>query len=186
MRKYKVFLGLLVVYFSIAGLAVWKIREICLLRRDDCGYHGLIETVLSERLVMIASLILLSLLVFITFHVLARARDGTLGVEQDPPERKFNVSGFWVSIVVFLMYLGGSMVFLTIGAISPSEIGPDNVNSFVWTTLGPLYGAAIVFVVLWHLNDYFTKPVSTIVLLALFAATFGSIYILTKSSVLGV
>ena len=177
----KAYRGLLLIYLLIVGLAVWKIRGICLLRRDDCGPLGLLDTVLSERLVMIGSAILLSLLVFITFHVLARARDGTLGAEQESPERKFKFNGLWVSIVVFLLYLGGSSVVVMSGSIGPYDIGPDNVNSFVWTTLGPLYGCAFVFIVLWHLNDYFVKPASAIVLFLLFAATFASISFLIKS-----
>lgn len=178
--------GLLLIYVLIAGLAVWKIREICLLQRDNCGYHGLVETVLSEPLVMIASAIFLGLLIFITLHVLSRARDGTLGIEQDPPRRKFNINGFWVSLVVFLLYLGGSSMLLISGAVDPSQIDPDNANFFVWKTLGPLYGSAFVFIILWHLNDYFVKPAPAIVLLLLFAVTFGSIYLLIKSSILDV
>ena len=175
---------LLLLYVLIAGSAVWRIREICLLRRDDCDFHGLLETVLSERLVIIGSALLLGLLVFITVRVFARARDGTLGVVEEPPGRKFNVNGVWVSLAVFLLYLGGAAVFLMYGAVDPSQIEPDNVNTFVLGTLGPMYGCAIVFFVLWHANDYFLRPASTLVLILLFAMTFGSVYLMIKSSIL--
>lgn len=179
-RVVSALLGLLPVYLLIAGLAVWKIRAICLLRRDDCGPAGILETVLADRLVMLASVILVGMLVFLTFHIVARALAGTLDDEEAPPRRRLNVNGLWVSIAVCALYLVGSYIFMMTGAISPNDVNPENVNAFVWTTLGPLYGSAFVFTLLWHLNDYFVKPVSNVVLLLLFAATFASIYLLTR------
>ena len=175
--------GLLLIYALIGGFATWKIRNICLLQRDDCGFRGLLETVLSERLVLIGSIVLLGLLVFMTLHVIVRARDGTLGVAQDPPRRKFDVNGLWVSLVVFALYLGGSAAFIASGAIDPSQINSGNASAFVWKTLAPMYGSALVFLILYHLNDYFSKPVPTIVLLLLFAATLGSVYLMLRPSI---
>jgi hypothetical protein len=172
---------LLPIYVLIGGFAIWQVRKTCLLQRDDCDYYGLLESVLSDRLLLIGSVIILGVLLQITWHIVGLARAGKLGIQQDPPERKFNVSGLMVALVVFLVYLGGSLVILISTTNDLGQFDAGNPNIFVWTIMGPQYGCAFVFMVLWHLNEYFVKPVSNIVLLLLFLATFGSIYLFIKS-----
>ncbi len=177
----KAILVLLPIYVLIGGFAIWQVRKTCLLQRDDCDFYGLFESVLSDRLLLIGSVIILGVLFQITWHIVGLARAGKLGIQQDPPERKFNVSGLMVALVVFLVYLGGSLVILISATNDLGQFDADNPNIFVWTIMGPQYGCALVFMVLWHLNEYFVKPVSNIVLLLLFLATFGSIYLFIKS-----
>jgi len=179
----KAILILLPIYVLIGGYAIWQVRNNCLLHREDCGYYGLFETVLSDRFVLLGSIIVLGMLLSITWHTIGLARDGKLGIQQDPPERKFNVSGLTVAIVVFLIYLGGSLAILMSATNDLGQFDANNPDIFVWTIMGPQYGCALVFMVLWHLNDYFVKPVSNIVLLLLFLATFGSIYLFIKSTI---
>lgn len=179
----KAFGALLLIYALIGGSAVWKIRSICLLDRDECGFDAFLETVLSHRLVLIASVIFLGLLIHITWHIVGRARAGTLGVEEDPPEPKYNVNGLWVSLVVFLSYLGGAALFITSGAIDPSEINTGNAFWFALKTLAPLYGLAFVLFTLLHLNDYFVKPAPVIAIILLFAVTIGVVYSMLKSTI---
>jgi len=179
----KAILVLLPIYVLIGGSAIWQVRRTCLLQRDNCDFYGLLEAVQSDRLLLIGSVIVLGALLQITWHIFGLARAGKLGVQQDPPKRKLEVSGLMIAIVVFLVYLGGSLVILISATNDFGQFDVDNPNTFVWTIMGPQYGCAFVFLVLWHLNDYFVKPASNIVLLLLFLATFSSIYLFIRSIV---
>lgn len=181
----KAILFLLPIYLVIGGFAIWQLRKTCLLQRDDCDYAGLLESVLSNRVLLLGSVIVLAVLLQITWHTVGLARTGQLGVQQDPPEPKFNVSGLIVALVVFSVYLGGSFLILTGATNEFGVLDTDQPNIFVWKLMGPQYGCALVFLVLWHLNEYFVKPVSNGVLLLLFLTTFGLIYLFTKSIILG-
>lgn len=171
---------LLLVYVLIGGVAIRQIRETCLLEREDCDYYGLVEWVLSDRLTLIASVILLHVLLYITWNFIRLARAGKLGIEEDPPEPKFNVSGLVAALVVFVLYLGGSLAVLMSGTSDLGQLGAENAEIFVWKFLGPMYGAPVIWMIFWHMNDYFVKPVSNVVLLLLFSATFGAIYLFVK------
>jgi len=169
-------------YLLIALPTIWRIREICLLQRDECGYHGLLETVLSERLILIASVLILGLLVVLTSHVLARARAGTLGVELDPPGRRLNVSGLMVALVVSVLYTSGSLVILTSAASELEPFSVEKADSFFWKSMWAIQGTMFVFLALWHLNDYFVRPASKTALILLFFVTLGSVYWIGRST----
>lgn len=176
----KAIVVLLPLYVLIGGSGIWQIRRSCLLLRDECDFYGLLDWVLSDRYSLIGSVILLGVLLHITWHIVGLARAGKLGIEEDPPEPKFNVSGVMVALVVFLLYLGGSLAILMSAANDLGSLRPDNTVVFMWKILGPIYGSTFVWMTLWHINDYFVRPVSNIVLLLLFSATAGSIYLFAK------
>ncbi len=174
--------GLLLIYLLIGGSAIWQLRRNCLLQRDSCDYYDLLDWVLTDPISLIASVIFLGLLVFITWQFIALARANKLGIQEDTPEPRFNVSGLLVALIVFALYLGGSLAVLTSAANQLEPLDFDKMDSFFWKSLLTIKGSAIVLVVLWHLNDYFAKPASGITLLLLFGATFGSISWLIKST----
>ena len=176
--------ALLVVYALILGPAIWKIRSACLVLHDNCNYHGLVEFVLSEPYMVAGSAILLGAIITITWHFAGLARSNRLGIEADELERRWNVNGLMVSLLVFVLYLGVGLTILTgtASALDIREIG--SVDTFFWTAFVTIKGSAIVYLVLWHVNDYFAKPAPGIVLLLLFGVTFGSLYWLAKSAIL--
>ena len=88
-----------------------------------------------------------------------------------------------VAFVVFLLYLGGSLAILISATNDLGQFDADNPEIFVWKIMGPLYGSVFVWMTFWHMNEYFVKPVSNIVLLLLFSATFGSISLFVKSTI---
>lgn len=51
--------------------------------------------------------------------------------------------------------------------------------------MGPVYGAGLVYPLMWHANDYFVKPASNLLLAGLFLVTVGAVYLMQKSIVLG-
>ena len=186
MPVYKAVGGLLLVYASIGGYAVWQLRQFCLLEREDCGAPALLETMLSNRFMLIGSILVLAVLLQITWHVIKLARAGELGVEEDPPEPKFDVSGVVVAIVVFVLYLGVSLAFVLSALNDTGDLlDPMSASLFAWKLNAPMIIAPIVFAVLWHINDYFSRPAPGIVLLSLFFATGGAIYWAIKSLFLG-
>ena len=180
----KAILFLLPIYLLIGGFAIWQVRKSCLLQRDDCDYAGLLESVLSNRVLLAGSVIGLAVLLQVTWHTVGLARTGQLGVQQDPPEPKFKVNGLAVALVVFLIYLGGSFLILMGATNEVGLLHTDKPNTFVWKIMGPQYGCTLVFLVLWYLNDYFIKPASNLVLFLLFLTTFGSLYLFIKSMIL--
>ncbi len=184
MSPAKAFGGLLLVYLVIVGGAIWQARRTCLVIRDDCGAAGLLELVLSERLMLVGSIIILLVLVFITWQFIALARANQLGVQQDDDERTLNVNGLLVSLLAFGLYLGVALVVLMSAANALEISDIDTVDSFFWTCFWVTQGALLVFAVLWHLNDSFVKPVSGFVLLLLGGITFGSLYWVMKSTIL--
>lgn len=175
--------GLLLLYALIGGPAIWRIRRNCLLQHEDCDYYGLLEWVLSDRLSLFVSIMFLSLLLFLTWQFIGLARDGKLGIEEDPPEPKYNVSGLLVALVVFFLYLGVSLAVLMSATNELGQFDDVNPNIFVWKFMGPLFGSGLVWMTFWHINDYFVKPASNVVLLLLFSATFGLVYFFAKFAI---
>ncbi len=177
MPLYKAIGGLLLVYASIGGYALWQLRQSCLLEREDCDASGLLESVLSNRLTLIGSILVLAVLLQITWHFIGLARSGRLGVEEDPPEPRFDANGVVVAIVVFVMFLAISLAVL-FSAIddTAAALDPVSASMYVWKLNGPLIAAPLVFGVLWMVNDYFSKPAPGVALLLLFFATFGALY----------
>ena len=169
-------IGFLVLfYLLIAGSVVWRVRELCLLQHDGCDYYDLLDTVFSSRLITIACAVFVGLLIFVTAHVVARLRDNTLGIDLDPPERQYNVNGYMVALVVFPLYLGGALVLLTSAASDLGQFHEDKVISFFWRAFWVMQGSLILLMIVWHLNDYFVKPASRILLFLIFIVTLGSI-----------
>ncbi len=178
--------ALLLVWALIAAPAVWRIRELCLLHREECGYSDLVDWVLSDRVSLIGAGLVLSAMLFIGWHFARMIRGGSFGIaeEDEPPARRLNVNGLWVALVVAVVYVGVSAAILTSASVDADLLDPGNVNLFVWKLMGPIYGVPLVFMILWHLNDFIVKPVSNAVLVVLFLATFGSVYLVIKSTVL--
>lgn len=174
---------LFVIYALIIGPAVWKIRSTCLLVHGSCDYRDLLEFVLSEPLMLIGSAVLLGAIITITWHFVGLARSNRLGIPADEPEGRWNVNGLLISLLVFALYLGVALAILTSTANGLDIREIDTVDTFMWTSFWTVKGSAIVYLLLWHLNDYFVKPASGFLLLLLFGVTFGSLYWLAKSAI---
>jgi hypothetical protein len=159
---------LLLFYLIISGSVVWRVRQICLLQLDECGYYDLLDTVFSSRLITTAIAMFVGLMVFVTAHVISRLRNNTLGIEQEePPKRRFKVNGNLVAFIVFALYLGGALMVLTRAAGNLTAFHEDKLESFIWTMALVAQGPLILPLVLWHLNDYLVKPASKILLFLL-------------------
>ncbi len=186
MPLYKGVAGLLVLYLLIGGSAVWQLRRVCMLAREDCGLSGLLHTVLSSWAALIASILIVAVLLQLTWHLISRARAGTLGVQEEEPKPKFNGSGLVFTIVVFVLYLAIALAIILSANMDHDILDEGAANLFFWKLNGPILGATVVFGILWHVNDYFSKPAPGLLLLLLFFATFGTIYWAIKSLVLDV
>lgn len=186
MPLYKAFGWLLPLYLLIGGYAVWQLRRLCLLERDSCGFSELLESAMSSWLTLIGSILILAVLLQITWHIISRARAGTLGVQEDEPEPRFNGSGLLVSIIIFALYLGIALAVIVSANGGHDILDEAAANLFFWKLNGPLLGSTIVFAIVWHVNDLFSKPAPGFVLLLLFFAMFGAIYWAIGSLVLDV
>jgi hypothetical protein len=175
---------LMLLYLLIAAPAVWQVRKICLIERDDCDYHGLLDTVASSWSLLVSCLLVIGSLVFFSAYVYMRARDNTLEIEQDSPGREFNVNGYLVLLVVFPLYFGGSLVVLLSAAKALESSSFEAIDSFFWKSIWATMGSLIVFSALWHFNEYLVKPASRILLFLLFFLTLGSISWIVKSTLL--
>lgn len=172
-------------WLVIVSSLAWQVRDICLLQRDACDYYDLIDTVFSSRFVTIACVLFIGLLIFVTTHVVARLRANTLGIQQDePPKRQFNINGHFVAIFVFALYLGGSLVILMSAAGDLEPFHVDKFESFMWKAVWTAHGSLLLAIVVWHLNHYFVKPASIILLIILSCVTLGSIYWIVQSALL--
>ena len=176
---------LVLFYLLISGSVIWQVRQICLIQRDECGYYDFLDTVFSSRLITIACAMFVGLMIFITTHVVSRLRDNTLGIEQEePPRRQLNVNGHLVALVVFALYLSGSLVVLTSAAGNLTPFHEDKLESFVWKAVLAAQGPLILSMVIWHLNDYFVKPASKILLLLLSCITLVPVLWLVRTAFL--
>ena len=167
--------SLVLLYVLIGGPALWKLRRNCLLESDSCNGVALFEWALSDRLSLIASVIILAILLQISWHFIGLIRHG-IPVEEEKPKRRFNVHGLAVAIVVNLLYLAIALPILAGALGNIGSLDESDVNSFVWRTIGPMYGASIVLLVLWYVNDYFVKPAPLAVLFLLFLGNLGLFY----------
>ncbi len=178
--KMFVFLG--VIYLLIGGSATWQLRRTCLIERDDCGIAGLLEWIPTSPFSLAGAIVMLLVLVSITWQTIKLKREGKLGVPQEEPEPRFNANGLLVSLVVCALYLGGAMVMLSMAGSGLEEFDPDRIMWFSFKTYGAMFGASLVFMILFHLNEEFTKPAPVLVLLLLFGLTAGAIYLYYKSA----
>lgn len=183
MPLYKAIGGLVVIYALVGGPALWKLRRNCLLKHDDCDGMVLLEWLLSDRLSLIASVIILAILLQITWHFVGLVRHG-IPVEEDKPKRRFNVNGLAIAIVVNLLYLAIALPILAGALGNLGSLDESDVSSFVWRTTGPMYGASLVLFGLWYVNDYFVKPAPFYGLLLLFLANLGVFYYVGQSLIL--
>jgi hypothetical protein len=178
---------LLLFYLLVGGLAIWRVREVCLLQHDTCDYYNFLDTIFSNRLVAVACALFIGLMVFVTASVFARLRDNTLGIDlEEPPRRRLNVNGHIVVIIVFAIYLIGSWVVMTSAASDLASHDEGRVESFFWKAIWAMNGALILPMVMWHLNDYFVKPASKILLALLSFVTLGTVFWIARSALLAV
>ena len=186
MPLYKAFGWLLPLYLLIGGYAVWQLRRLCLLEHESCGVSELLDAAMSSWLTMIGSILIIAILMQLTWHIISRARAGTLGVQEDEPEPRFNGSGLPVAIVIFALYLGIALSVIVSATGDFDILDEAAANLYFWKLNGPLLGSTIVFAIVWHVNDLFSKPAHGFVLLLLFFGMFGAIYWAIGSLVLDV
>ncbi len=176
-------LGLLVpIYLLITLPVVWRIRQICLIDRNECAYRDLVDTVASSKLLMATCVLIVGLLVFLTAHVVKRARNNTLGVEEDTNERRFNGNGYLVAVVITALYLGGSVALLMDAAEGLEPFDIDKADAYFWKSFWVMQGTLILGLLLWHFNDYFLRPVSRVFLAVLFFASLSFLFWMTRLS----
>lgn len=173
---------LVLFYLLIAGSVYWRIREICLLQRDNCDVYDFLDTVFSSRLITIACAVFIGLLIFVTAHVFARLKNNTLGIDLDPPGCQFNLNGNMLALVVFSLYLAGALALLTSAASDLEPFHEDKVIALFWRAFWVTQGSLVLLMVVWHLNDYFVKPASKLLLFVLFGATLGTVAWIVNSA----
>ena len=180
--------ALLVICGLIGGVAVWQIRQTCLVVSDACDFPGLVALALSDRLLLLGSLIVLAALIHITWIFVRLIRANEPDADGHDAGPQFNVSALPVVLVIFLLWLGGSML-MVFGAVTEhldDILDPDKASWFVWAIVLALHGTIVIYAILWHVNDYFAKPVSVVLLIFLLLATLGSNYLVLRATLLAV
>ena len=154
---------------------IWWARQYCLLDREECGYDGIVETIATNWLLQAACFFVVGLLIFITAHVVARARQGTLGIQQDADEKTFNFNGYLVTVISYTFFLGSALAVLIDGAKSLEPFSIEATDSYFWKSYGALIGIFVVATVLWHVNEYSARPAPKFLQAVLFVASLGSL-----------
>lgn len=186
MRTMRKLLLILVATPLIAGPAMWKLNQLCQLSQDSCDAWGMLHFVLSDRLALAGTALILMALLTVLWAVIRDPLDSDEDDEEGiSEEKKVNLNATVVMLVVFVAYLGASIALLMRTSLDHVEQNPGSVSIFVWKVMGPIYGAGFVYPLLWSVNDYFVKPASNILLGVLFLTTVGAIYMAQKSIVLG-
>lgn len=175
---------LLLLYALIGGSAVWKLRRNCLLQQDDCNHWDLSEWVLSDRISLIASALILAVLLQITWHFVGLMRHGIPTGDKDKPKRRFKAGGLAVAIVVNIFYVAIALGIQLSAIGDLHSVDESNLDLLMWRMIGPILGALFVFSILVHVNDYFVKPAPLVALFLLFIANIGTIYYAGKSVLL--
>ena len=163
-------------YLLIPLPTIWGARQFCLLDREECGYEGIVETIASNWILQVACLLVIGLLIFITAHIVVRARQGTLGVQQDADEQIFNFNGYLITVIAYALFVGVALAVLIDAAKSLESSSIEAINSYFWKSYGALMGIFVVATVLWHLNDYSARPAPKLLQAALFIASLGGLY----------
>ncbi len=167
-------------YLLIPLPTIWGARQFCLLDRDDCGFRGIVETIGSNLLLQIVCLLLIGLLIFITAHMAVRARRGTLGIQQDDDEKRYDFNGFLVTVIAYATFLGVASAVLIDATKSLETFSIEAMDSYFWKSNGALLGISVVATVLWHMNDFSARPAPKILQAVLFIASLGSLYWVSK------
>lgn len=156
--------------------AVWQIRSICLLERDECGSADLAETVVSSRLILAACVLLVVVLLSLTFSMVGKVRNNTVGVDTSVVTRRFNVNGYVFALAVYGLYAGISVALLLDAANDLEPFSIEKADAHFWKAYGTMTGTVVVGGLLWHLNEYFTRPASWPFQAILFLVTLGVVY----------
>lgn len=151
-------------------------RQFCLLDREECGYTGIVETIASDWMLQVAFFFVIGLLIFITAHVIIRVRQGTLGIQQDADEQRFNFNGYLLTVIAYTLFVGIALVVLIDAASSLEPFSIEATDSYFWKSYGVLIGTFVVATVLWHLNDYSARPAPKLLQAVLFVASLGGLY----------
>jgi hypothetical protein len=136
----------------------------------------MVDTVVSSKILVAGCVVLAAVLVHLTFHVITRARNNTLGVEDDSDDRRFNVNGYLVVIIITMLYAGGSAALLMDAAKDLEPFDVEKVDAYFWKAFWVSQGVLVIGLILLHLNDYLVRPVSRLFLAVLFLASLGGLY----------
>jgi len=163
-------------YLLIPLPTIWWARQFCLLDREECGYGGIVETIASNSFLQVACLLAIGLLIFITAHVIVRARQGTLGIQQDADEQRFNFNGYLLTVIAYALFMGVALAVLIDAAKSLESLSIESIDSYFWKSYGARIGIFVVATVLWHLNEYSARPAPKLLQAILFIASLGGLY----------
>lgn len=163
-------------YLLIPLPTILGARQFCLLDREECGYRGIVETIASNWMLQIACFLVIGLLMFITAHVVIRARQGMLGIQQDADEQRFNFNGYLLTVITYTLFVGVALAVLIDAGKSLEPLSIEAVDSYFWKSYGALIGIFVVATVLWHMNDYSARPAPKLLQAVLFVASLGGLY----------
>jgi hypothetical protein len=163
-------------YLLIPLPTIWGARQLCLLDREECGYGDVVDTIASNWMLQVACLLVVGLLVFITAHMAIRARQGTLGIQQDADEKRFNFNGYLLTVVAYALFVGVALAVLIDAANSLEQLSIEAMDSYFWKSYGALIGILVVATVLWHMNEYSARPAPKLLQAVLFLASLGALY----------
>ena len=172
----KAFVWMVPLYLLIPFPTIWSARQFCLLDREECGFEGIVETIASNWMLQVACVLVIGILVFITAHVVVRARQGTLGIQQDDDEQRYNFNGYFVTVIVYTVFVVVALVVLIDAAKSLEPFSIEAMDSYFWKSYGALLGIFVVATVLFHLNEYSARPAPKLLQAVLFLASLGGLY----------
>lgn len=151
-------------------------RQFCLLAREECGFGGIVESIASNWLLHVACFFVIGLLIFITAHVVIRVRQGTLGIQQDADEQRFDFNGYILTVVAYTLFVGVTLAVLIDAAKSLEPFTIEATDSYFWKFYGAIIGISVIATVFWHLNEYSARPAPKVLQGVLFFASLGGLY----------
>ena len=162
-------------YLLIPLPTIWGARQFCLLDREECGYEGIVETIASNWMLQVACFLVIGILIFVTAHIVIRARQGTLGIQQDADERRFNFNGYLLTVIAYTLFVGVALAVLIDAAKSLEPFSIEAMDSYFWKSYGALIGIFVVATFLWHMNEYSARPAPKLLQAVLFMASLGGL-----------